>query len=152
MEVVFKTANSSDVNSLLSLMRGLYEHDHLVFDEEAARGALDEILGDSSLGHVWLIQSGEESIGYIVLTYDFSLEFHGKVAFVDEIFIRSEYRGSGVGQQAFQFVEEYCKTSGIKTLHLMVEKNNKKAQAFYQKAGFKTLDRFVLMKWLDKKS
>ncbi|MBI1729648.1 GNAT family N-acetyltransferase [Candidatus Acetothermia bacterium] len=152
MDVVFRTANSSDVNSLLSLMRSLYEHDHLVFNEEAASDALNEILSDSSLGRIWLIQSGEEAIGYVVLTYDFSLEFHGKVAFVDEIFIRKEYRGSGVGQQTFQFVEEYCRTSGIKTLHLMVEKNNKKAQIFYQKAGFKTLDRFVLMKWLDKKS
>jgi GNAT superfamily N-acetyltransferase len=49
--------------------------------------------------------NGDETIGYIVLTLGDSLEYHGRDAFVDEIYIRESHRGKGIGAQAIKFVE-----------------------------------------------
>ena len=45
-------------------MRGLYEFDHLAFDEQIAREGLGKLLSDASLGRMWLIQYGGGTIGY----------------------------------------------------------------------------------------
>ncbi|MDZ7367696.1 MAG: GNAT family N-acetyltransferase [candidate division KSB1 bacterium] len=107
---------------------------------------MEKILQDHSLGRVWLIQDGDEAIGYVVLTPGYSLEYHGRDAFVDEICIRQSHRGKGIGKQIIQFVEEACRDLDVRTLHLEVERANTKAQAFYHKVGFEDHDRYLLTK------
>ncbi len=99
-------------------MREFYELDHLTFDEPAARAALQQVLANDSLGRVWLIQADGNPIGYIALTLGFSLEFHGRDAFIDEIYIRAEYRGRGIGGRAIEFVEDACRSLEVRVLHL----------------------------------
>jgi ribosomal protein S18 acetylase RimI-like enzyme len=150
MNTTFRTAARADLALLIRFMREFYEHDHLPFDEAAARQALEKILHDHSLGRVWLIYDGEQAIGYVVLTLGYSLEYHGRDAFVDELYIRESHRGKGVGAQAIQFVEESCRALEVKALHLEVERANTKAQAFYHKAGFQDHERYLLTKWISK--
>ncbi|MGH7596898.1 MAG: GNAT family N-acetyltransferase [bacterium] len=146
MNTTFKPAARADVDLLVRFMCELYEHDHLPFDEAAARQAMEKILQDHSLGRVWLIQDGEQAIGYVVLTLGYSLEYHGRDAFIDEIYIRESHRGKGIGIQIIQFVEEVCRELSVRALHLEVERANIKAQAFYHKAGFEDHDRYLLTK------
>lgn len=86
--------------------------------------------------------------GYIVLTFGFSLEFHGRDAFVDELYVRNGYRGHGIGKASLRLVEEVCQKEGIKALHLEVDRQNLHAQNLYRKAGYKDHDRYLLTKWL----
>ncbi len=141
-----KIATLADVDLIVSFMRELYEHDHLPFDGTAARLAMEKILQDHSLGRVWLIYDGEQAIGYIVLTLGYSLEYHGRDAFVDEIYLRASHRGKGIGTQIIQFVEGACRELEVQALHLEVERANLKAQAFYHKVGFEDHDRYLLTK------
>ncbi|MCI0693638.1 GNAT family N-acetyltransferase [candidate division KSB1 bacterium] len=131
-------------------MREFYDYDHLPFDEPAARQALENILQDHALGRVWLIQDGEQAIGYVVLTLGYSLEYHGRDAFVDEIYISASHRGKGIGTQIIQFLEEVCRNLEVQALHLEVERANTKAQAFYHKVGFEDHDRYLLTKRMAK--
>jgi GNAT superfamily N-acetyltransferase len=146
MDTIFRLAARGDIDLLVRFMRELYEHDHLPFDEAAARQAMEKILQDHSLGRVWLIQHGEQAIGYVVLTLGYSLEYHGRDAFIDEIYIRESHRGKGIGAKAVQFVEEACRTLEVRALHLEVERANTNAQAFYHKTGFEDHDRYLLTK------
>jgi GNAT superfamily N-acetyltransferase len=148
MGITFKIAADAGLDVLLNFMRELYKHDHLPFDEAVARQALEKILQDHSLGRVWLIEDGDETIGYLVLTLGYSLEYHGRDAFVDEIYIRESHRGRGIGAQAIKFVEQACRRLDVQALHLEVERENTKAQAFYRKVGFADHDRYLLTKWI----
>ena len=150
MTTNFKPAQDADLDRLIVFMREFYAHEHLAFDESAARRALQKILRDHDLGHVWLIQDGEQPVGYVVLTFGYSLEFRGRDALVDELYIRASHRGQGAGAQTLKFVEEACRAFGVDALHLEVERANTKAQAFYHKAGFKDHDRYLLTKWIAK--
>jgi len=146
MEPIFEIAATSDIDLLLQFMREYYEFDHLPFDERIARVALEKILRDDTLGRVWLIQDSGEAVGYVVLTLGYSLEYHGRDAFIDEIYIRESHRGRGLGMKAINFVEDVCRNLDVQALHLEVERANKSAQAFYHKVGFEDHERFMLTK------
>jgi ribosomal protein S18 acetylase RimI-like enzyme len=146
MDATFRIAARADIDLLVRFMRELYEHDRLPFDEPAARQALERILQDHALGRVWLINDGDLAIGYVVLTLGYSLEYHGRDAFVDEIYISVSHRSKGIGTKIIKFVEEVCRDLEVRALHLEVERANTKAQAFYHKVGFEDHDRYLLTK------
>src|SRR5687767_3006332 len=102
------------------MMRELYEHERMDFDERAARAALAQLLADDSHGVAHLILYGAEVAGYLVLTFGFSLEFGGRDAFVDELYVGDGFRGHGAGKAALAFAAEVCRARGIRALHLEV--------------------------------
>jgi diamine N-acetyltransferase len=149
VDPVFKPATSDEIEILIVMMRELYAHDGtMTFDETIARRALLGVISDQTFGRVFLILMANEVAGYAVLTFGYSLEFHGRDAFVDEIYLRAEYRGHGIGKRALQFLAEVCVAEGVNALHLEVERTNTSAQAVYRKFGFEDHDRYLMTKWL----
>jgi len=144
MQPTFTIATHADIDTLLQFMQEFYTCDHIAFEEAGARSALTTLLSDASLGRAWLIGAKGEAIGYVVLVFGFSLEYHGRDAFLDELYIREDYRGQGIGALALQFLEEVCRSLGIRALHLEVSHDNTKAQSVYRRAGFKDHDRYLM--------
>jgi GNAT superfamily N-acetyltransferase len=144
MPATFKLAAPADLDLLLILNREFCAFDQHPFDEPALRPALDRLLRDESLGRVWLIEDGEAPIGYLVLAFGYSLEYRGRDAFVDEIYIRESHRRQGIGTQAFAFLETACRELGVRALHLEVEDRNAAAQQFYRTVGFHDQERHLM--------
>lgn len=132
-------------------MREYYAFDRHAFDENLARGALLGLLGDPSLGRVWLILDGRTAVGYIVLTFGYSLEFLGHDAFIDEFYLRETYRGRGWGREALQLVEEAACRFDVRSFHLEVTRHNTSALAFYRKPGFADHEHFLMSKWIERR-
>jgi ribosomal protein S18 acetylase RimI-like enzyme len=150
MQPTFRVAAGEDADALLAMMRELNEHEGMAFDEPKARAALAALFADERFGVAHLILSGGETAGYLVVTFGFSVEFGGRDAFVDELFIRDEFRGRGIGKAALGRAEEVCRERGIRALHLEVERANERAQTLYRKSGFQDHDRYLLTKWLSR--
>jgi GNAT superfamily N-acetyltransferase len=55
-----------------------------------------------------------EPVGYLVVTLGYSLEYGGRDAFVDEVYIRSTHREKGIGTAALTFAEEQCRVLGVR--------------------------------------
>ena len=142
----FQLAAEKDLPQLLELMRELYRHERLNFDEEAARSGLNKTLLDPTLGSAYLIFADEEVAGYLLLTSCFSLEQHGKFALLDELYIRESFRRRGLAKSAVEFAETVCRKMGIKSLRLEVIRRNKAAQALYDSAGFIREARYLYTK------
>ena len=150
MSAQIRRASVDDVHSLLAMMRELDEHEAIVFDEPRVRAALGVLLADERYGRVWLVEgAGAAPIGYVVLTLGYSLEFGGRDAFVDEIYLRESHRGQGIAKQALAVLEGACRELGVRALHLEVERKNARAQVVYRSAGFKDHDRYLMTKWLE---
>ena len=73
----FMPASVTDLSVLLELMRAFYEAERLPFQRGLLRLDCREPLGDSRLDMVYLIPADEPVVGYLVITFCFSLEFHG---------------------------------------------------------------------------
>jgi GNAT superfamily N-acetyltransferase len=113
MDIAFHPAGRPEIPQLVQFMREYYAFDHLPFDEDRARGALEALVGDETLGRVWVIRAGGAAIGYVVLTLGYSLEYGGRDAFIDELYVREAYRGQGVGSRTLSFVAEVCRALGV---------------------------------------
>jgi GNAT superfamily N-acetyltransferase len=147
--VTYPLATPGHEDLLVELMREFYVIEHLPFDERVVRTGLREILGNSVYGLIHLIRVDGQPAGYMVLTFGFSLEFHGRDALIDELYVREEHRGKGLGRAALELAEEACRREGIHALHLEVDRVNLRAQEVYRKAGYRDHDRYLLTKWLD---
>jgi diamine N-acetyltransferase len=147
--ITYRTIAISDIELMLELMRGLQQDDpwSVPFREEVVRKSLCELLGTPSAGRAFLIQDEQLTVGYLVLSFDFSLEYGGKNAWIDELFIRPDFRGKGIGSEALDFAAQTAREAGAKVLHLEVNRGNP-AIDLYRRNGFKDHDRFLLSKSL----
>lgn len=148
MKITFRVVTRADLDVLLPLVQAYYEFDHLSFDERVARTALENFVADPTFGRVWLIMVDGEVVGYLILTLGYSIEYGGCDAFIDEVYIRAEHRGRGIGQQVIAFAETQCRAFGVRALHLEVERDNTHAHALYRKVGFVDHDRYLMTKRL----
>ena len=129
-------------------MKAYYLFDHLTFVETPARQALEEILGDEKLGKAWFITADGITAGYVILAYGTCVEFHGKTAVIDELFLNEGFRGQGVGPKILLLLEEFCRTQGVKVMRLEVEHSNERAKKVYEKAGFQIHERHLMSRVL----
>jgi len=125
-------------------MRALYAHDGLTFRPRAARAALSGLMRTPHFGRVYVVECGGRPAGYAVLTLSWSLEYRGADAFIDELYLDPSFRGRGLGRLAIEFLVARCRASGLRALHLEVERPNTRAQAIYRKAGFVDHDRYMM--------
>lgn len=145
----FRIATSDDAEIIIALMREFYAIEHLIFDEQQSREALALLLENRLLGTVFLIDVDDEPAGYGVVTFGFSLEFYGRFALLDELYLQENCRGRGLGKASLEFVENLCRRDGIHTLRLEVAKTNSRALSIYRQAGYRDQDREFLTKMVD---
>ena len=142
----FKTLEISDIEVITQMMQDFYAIDNYPMDVEVAKKLFQEFISNEHLGKSWLIYSENEIVGYIILTYIFSFEYGGKIAFVDELFIKETARGKGIGKEAIQFIQREVPKLSLKLLYLEVEPHNENAQKLYLAHDFELHNR-KLMKY-----
>jgi ribosomal protein S18 acetylase RimI-like enzyme len=129
-----------DLPRLLELMRDYHAHDGLEFNVEKATRAVGNML-ETSRGQVWLILEAETVIGYVALVWSYSLEYGGLAAEVDELYLKPEARGRGVGRAVMKRFFEFCRAENVMLLRLETEPDNEAARGFYETLGFEIVKR-----------
>ena len=131
-------ATVADEPTLGVFMRQLREDDpdEGPYDEALCRPAMAGLLADASLGRVWLIRSGSDVAGYVVLTLSYSVELGGRYAFIDELFVARGYRGRGIGGAVLRLVATEARALGVAALSLEVTRSNDTARRLYERNGF----------------
>jgi GNAT superfamily N-acetyltransferase len=143
-EIVIRGAGLSDRDELLRLIRAYYRFDGIAFHRRRIDEALQRLLRSRALGRVWIMRDGERAMGYVVLTFNYDLEFGGLEGLVTDLFVERRYRGRGLGKGALEAVDDYCRQRGIRMVELQVTERNTEALAFYRRIGFQQLSRVVM--------
>jgi GNAT superfamily N-acetyltransferase len=126
------------------MMQDFYEIDNYPIDIEVTKKLFEEFIQNENLGKSWLIYNEEEIVGYAIITYIFSFEYKGKMAFFEELFINENVRGKGIGQKAIEFVKDFAKSQNVKMMYLEVENHNQKAQKLYLTNDFVIHNRKIM--------
>lgn len=146
--MTFRPANEHDLAALVELRREFCEHENIAFRDEPAREAMRRLVTEGSLGRLLVIEDGGAIVGYLAIVFGFSLEFRGRDAFVDELYVVPAARGKGLGTAALRAAEEACVAAGVKALHLEVARTNEGARALYLRNGFFDRGNYLLSKHL----
>jgi len=144
----FRPAAPADLDALLALQRDYYAEDGYPFVPAVAREAFGRLLADRALGAAWLAEDGGRVAAYVVVTLGWSLEFGGRDAFVDELYVAPAARGRGLGSAGLAAAEAGARALGVRTLHLEVEHGKPAALDLYRRRGFAEHGRRLLKKRL----
>ncbi|MCP9483041.1 GNAT family N-acetyltransferase [Shimia sp. CNT1-13L.2] len=145
MSAALHLAKPEDLDRLLPLVAAFHAEEGITQDDTTRRNALLPLLEGSPLGAIYIIGPTRAPVGYIVLTFGWSVEFGGMDAFVDELFIRSAVRGRGMGSETLLTLSKMLGQAGVRALHLEVDRENETAKRLYARTGFKARDRYMLM-------
>lgn len=126
----------SDAQDLYEMMRDFYAIDAYPFDAEKMAANIAQFHAEPHSGRIELLLVDGQIAGYFVLTYIYSFEFGGRMAFIDELYVKSEFRHMGIGRFALDEILKFAKTSGLKMLYLEVEPQNQRASELYASRGF----------------
>jgi ribosomal protein S18 acetylase RimI-like enzyme len=140
------TAGPDDAASLLPLVRDYHHFEHIHMSDEQRQRAIAPLLeADATTGRIWLIRSAGQLVGYVAICFGYSIEFRGRDAFIDELFIIESARGHGLGTAVLEQVKSLAAALGVVALHLEVARDNAAARRLYRRAGFASRERFHLM-------
>lgn len=143
---VFKPLEKDQIETIVTMMQDFYAIDNYPIDTAVSKQLFQNFLEDGNAGKAWLIYEGDAIAGYIILTFVFSFEYKGRIAFLDELYLSEKARGKGIGKKAIAFVQEEARKSGLKIIYLEIEGHNENAQKLYLGSGF-SLHHRKLMKY-----
>lgn len=145
MSAALHLAKRDDLDRLMPLVVAFHAGENLDMADDKRRDALVPLLDGSPHGAIYLIGPACAPIGYIVVTFGWSIEFGGLDGFIDEIYIRSGVRGRGVGSEVITSLVAMLKSVGMKALHLEVDPENERALRLYGRCHFKPRSDYQLM-------
>ena len=146
--VSFRFAEVRDIEPLLALMRDFYVFERLSFDEGRQRGLIALLIESPDLGRLIVFEQADDLVGYMVLGFGFSLEFHGRDCLIDEFYVVPEHRSKGIGRAAVEFALATCREMGIRAVHLEADYVNVRGHEFYKRLGFKDHERHLMTLWI----
>ena len=138
----------SDIEQILVLIHDFYQHFDYPYIESEKRLTLEDLFERPTAGRIYLIQKEQKIVGYVFLSFYFSIEFGGRTAFIDELFVLPGDRGQGIGSKVINLIEQKCLELNLKAIHLESERTNEGATALYLKLGFVDYDRRLMTKKL----
>ena len=145
----FQLLTSSNIETITSMMQEFYAIDNYPISIEVSKKLFQEFIANEKLGQAYLIYHSEEGrtaevVGYVILTYVFSFEYQGRIAFLDELYIKESSRGKGIGKQAQDFIKEQALILNVKLIYLELENHNEIAQKLYLANNFEVHNRKLL--------
>ncbi len=107
-----------------------------VVDTKNIEITFDELMRSDVYAECYFIEHEEKVAGFALLAKTFSQEAGGLVIWLEELYIRPEYRSKGLGTEFFEYLENNM-GSEVKRIRLEVEEENTRVVKLYEKLGFK---------------
>ena len=104
--------------------------------EEIFEADVENCVNDSPYLEGFVFEENEEILGYGMIAKSFSTEFGKPCIWVEDLYLKPEYRGQGIGSKFFEYLEQNY-TDCI--FRLEVEEENERAIHVYEKNGFVVL-------------
>ncbi|MGV6848123.1 MAG: GNAT family N-acetyltransferase [Marinibacterium sp.] len=145
MSAALHLAGPDDLDRLVPLVAAFHDEQGIASTDDGRRAALQPLLQGSPHGAAYIIGPARAPIGYIVVTFGWSVEFGGLDGFVDELWIRPTVRRRGIATEVLLELPRALAGAGLRALHLEVDRDNAAAQRLYARSGFAARDRYMLM-------
>lgn len=133
-----RAMQENDRNEVIEMMRVFYASPAVFSNgsDEIFISDFDNCIGNSPYLEGFIFENSGTVQGYAMIAKSFSTEFGKPCIWIEDIYIRDEFRGCGIGSRFFRYLEE--KYTDI-IFRLEVEEENKRAVHVYRKSGFDEL-------------
>lgn len=151
--MVIREMTSKDIDSVLDMMRIFYNSPAVLHkaSDDILKKDIEDCISDLPFIEGYIIEHNNEIAGYSMLAKSYSTEYAGICIWIEDLYIKPEYRSLGLGTQFFEFVNnKYDSSSSSATVRfrLEVEPSNKQAIHVYKKCGYNELPYIEMTKEL----
>ncbi len=129
-----------DKQECIKMMEEFYKTGAVAHDvpKEFIEKTVELALNNSPYNTIIVCLDENEYAGFCHIAFTYSCEVGGKVAIIEEIYIRDGFKGKGLGSAIFAFVHNKFDTE-VKRYRLEVVKDNISAIKLYENLGFKEI-------------
>ncbi len=142
--ITFKPLKFSEIDIIIKMMQEFYAIDGYPIDVDITKKLFNEFISNENLGKSYFVYNDSEIVGYAIMTFIFSFEYKGRMAFFEELFINKSSRGLGIGKLAIDFIKQEAEKANIKMMYLEVENHNEIAQKLYLANDFVIHNRRIM--------
>lgn len=103
---------------------------------ETARAALLPLLEGSPHGAVYLVGPARAPIGYVVLSFGWSVAAGGLTARIEEMHIRRAVRGRGIGSEVLGSLPRALGAAGLCAIEVETGREDARARALFTRQRF----------------
>lgn len=130
-------AGPDDLERLLPMVAGFQDHIGQPRTAEALEQALTPLLEGTPLGVAYLIGPRRAPVGYIALSFGWSIGFGGLEARISQFWVRSAVRGRGMGGDVLLALVPALAKHGLAAISLELPESDVRAQNLYLRRGFR---------------
>lgn len=138
---MIRKLRKEDKEEFISMVEDFYHSEAVLYtiSKENITNTFEEFIEDSPYGKVYIIEYEKKTAGYAQISFSFSNEAGGMVIWIEELYIKEQYRGFGLGTKALDFIMEQYKPKA-KRFRLELTEENKGAENLYLNKGFVRLE------------
>ena len=121
----------AEFNQLMAL-----ETEGKELDRDIVSAGVEAALKDPTKAWYFLAHEGEEVVGQLMITFEWSDWRNGWIWWIQSVYVRSDTRRRGVFRALFDHIRTAAvQTPGIAGIRLYVEQDNEIAQRTYERLG-----------------
>lgn len=145
----FKKTTEDDVLTLLNFIKKIAVYEKMLDDVVATEETLKESIFKNNRAEALLIEFNGKIIGYIIYFFNFSTFIGREGLYLEDIYIDPEYRGNGIGKEAFETLVHIAKENKCERMEWVCLDWNEPSLRFYDSIGAKQMNEWIIHR-LDK--
>lgn len=138
-------AKPADLTKLCDMVAAFHTEAAIDSTQTSRQAAIGPLLDGIPHGAAYLIGPARSPIGYVIITFGWSVEFGGMDGYIDEIYVRPTIRNRGIASEVLSDLPKALAGAGLKALHRKLDRQSEANQRLYTRAGFKGREDYLLM-------
>lgn len=138
MNSTIRVMNQKDKPHIIEMMRDFYTSPAVLSNgsDEIFSNDIENCINDNPYVEGYIVEDLKNIQGYAMIAKSYSTEFGKTCIWIEDLYIKDEYRGLGIGKSLLEFITNKY-TDCI--FRLEVEEENERAVRLYSKCGFTVL-------------
>ena len=133
---VIRPAKLPDVPAMAGLLAELFAIEtEFKVDRAKQERALRMIIERASAA-AWVAEAGGRVVGMVTAQTVVSTAEGGESVWIEDVIVKEDLRGKGIGRGLVQAVEQWCAGRGVTRMQLLADGSNEAACEFYPKRGW----------------
>ena len=137
--MIFEKIRKEDHDEFIAMENEFYHSSAVLHSipEESFERTFGLLMASSPFADCIFFRDGDTVCGYALIALTYSNEAGGTVVWLEEIYVKPQYRGKGIGGAFFEYIDNEYKD--VARIRLEICPKNTKAAELYKRKGFAEL-------------
>ncbi|MDW2799960.1 GNAT family N-acetyltransferase [Clostridium boliviensis] len=144
MELTFRHAEESDTSLILEFIKALAEYEKMLDEVVASEELLKKWLFDEKKAEVLFALADGKEVGFALFFHNFSTFLGRAGIYLEDLFVKPEYRGKGIGKAIFKKLGAIARERGCGRLEWWCLDWNQPSIDFYRSMGAESMDEWTV--------